>query len=1845
MAIDPRVLSALSAGAKTSGTYTPGEYTGPQSGGAWNLGQSIIDILSTGGYATAGLTNKIGQNVAAIQRGELGGALDLINPLSASGALAKGVVDRRTYSQNLKEMGVEDNTATWLGLALDIGLDPTTYITGGTLAGVKGAVQVGKGVSKLSSSQKTGNLLSNLATGYQKGRANYKVTTAERKLNRVRKEPAIAKAEEKLAKRTAKAESIITPVEVTAGLPKKGSAASRVATEASEKGLSIVPELIREAQGAAKTPVEEAVQAETKAGKAQAEAKAKASESPDEARVDIQQNKEALVEQSKVNKNLNEYVQNLTKPGVGTEYFEKFTQTKNTFLQKASNVLPEEAAGIKVASGEAAQITAKEFNRYAKTGIAAGSKAKLYDKLMDAEIVVPPNSQILETYLAGAGRTADALSAAITDPKAPTRLVEQAIAAFEATKKSLQVGEVINPKNRAWVEGIVSADDAGDAARGLVESIYPTLRKGSPLSYKAITQAIGKALEKRLKAAGPAGLSAEQVEQVIAKFISDDLAKVVNGIKEADVAKLAGAGNTYADLGEFVAALQSGAAKVSPDMKRDLAKILGLRSNASAAKIIEMVNKVDTGLLHVLDGAETTTAAPGAAKLEDAVVAAGDAAPAGVAAKLDEALQGDINNVDAAVNVFAEEAAGRFQSFMADVPADVQNKFLTAVFNLLKSKKGLFYKEREQIAELAAKAGFESADDMFAKIQEDGITVVTNIAKQFNVDGAVRLDEVGSEGAIDLFTEILDLNLYKSGDLAGIAKNEYQLLTAVTELLRAIGIPVRSTETAASAILRAGEDAIPLYSSVTWADFMELMNRSGQTKLIGELRKVRGPKKNSGEYKLGNFLPTQLQAAWLRAADIFRGLEPEELAALTKESEEWLAIRKTLDNRVLTNGKLETAFHVKLAEKLPKFAKEIDRVSDEFIEFLRTNYRELSDLHAGREALIAASYGSAARSRVANIYSRLIQYAAKIEDFKADARASRDGSLTSEAISEAFDANMQTIMKDIASLLTEIKSSYGNPQMGQYMYGVVKSLFLNPAPRGGMAETNAVVKNLWREMDAIVGVDAAMAAAAKSIPKNARNAPKATSKIAGERTKAMGKKTDQEEAIKKGATADNAVPGAEVIADVSQANSGLIEALAKKQGFFRELAIAFRPSYIMGPLVKTLLNAREHRAFSWFQLNIKVIDEYKKLYRGREAELLAAFKTLQKFKSEAANTAEDLVLRDWMREVGERGDIALIEDLDLLMSNLFGSDTVFGLVKANAILPSELAAELGKLGIGGDVTTFLKSAEDVDIETFWHSIDMTSKNPLDVVSATMMAVSKVGANIELGNRFNRYMGRTVDELAAAGEDLAVETSPWVRLDAESSGFIGRIIGDTDKLFHVDDLKALGAAERFLTDAEKMSTGTLNSIIDIADRVTYVLKASQTLLRPGHWVVSTVGEAAMNLLAGVGLRHYHKANRILSKFDPKNFDDKEEAFKNLAVLNATKGKRINEGEFIDVYWTNPATKKREQLTDEIVHDLAVRYGILMVPGGGLEDFIVSSQGLDSKIYGTIHKGINKLTPLAALRDNSFRLPHFIQELERVSGAKTLDEAAALAAAEVHKWHPTAANLTAFEKKVARRLVYFYTWQRTALTTVIGKLLEVPGVGTIPNKIQYAFADQAGFDPDSFGDPWDADGMYASWYTGQLWGPQFNSPLGGYFGDVVGAQVAIQPIDVLGQIAKPFTVQPGQNPLEGLIEGTQDLMGSNLGPVWKSIIEASAQSRLGPGGDLPSAPEYILNQIGTVNTWSKISGLGQDPNPYETTQEKSEKDARLLWNWILGQRITDYNTPASQYKWTMDQQEMMRRMAGQ
>jgi hypothetical protein len=122
---------------------------------AGNLGQGLLDFLSTGSYAVAGIGNRIGESVGKLGQGDFSNVLqDVIPGYNVLAAAGEGIAEKRTWSENLTDLGADEGTATWAGLALDIVLDPAWLIPGGVVG--KGITGTARGIGEASRLTKEG---------------------------------------------------------------------------------------------------------------------------------------------------------------------------------------------------------------------------------------------------------------------------------------------------------------------------------------------------------------------------------------------------------------------------------------------------------------------------------------------------------------------------------------------------------------------------------------------------------------------------------------------------------------------------------------------------------------------------------------------------------------------------------------------------------------------------------------------------------------------------------------------------------------------------------------------------------------------------------------------------------------------------------------------------------------------------------------------------------------------------------------------------------------------------------------------------------------------------------------------------------------------------------------------------------------------------------------------------------------------------------------------------------------------------------------------------------------------------------------------------------------------------------------------------------------------------------------------------------------------------------------------------------------------------------------------------------------------------------------------------------
>ena len=121
---------------------TPQTPIGGERESDWSLGQGFIDLLSSGSYFTAGAARTGAEGIAALQKGDVLGGVARLNPFGLAFGGGQGIAERRTWSENLQDLGVSESDSAGWGLALDIALDPLWLVPGGAIAsGIKGTTR------------------------------------------------------------------------------------------------------------------------------------------------------------------------------------------------------------------------------------------------------------------------------------------------------------------------------------------------------------------------------------------------------------------------------------------------------------------------------------------------------------------------------------------------------------------------------------------------------------------------------------------------------------------------------------------------------------------------------------------------------------------------------------------------------------------------------------------------------------------------------------------------------------------------------------------------------------------------------------------------------------------------------------------------------------------------------------------------------------------------------------------------------------------------------------------------------------------------------------------------------------------------------------------------------------------------------------------------------------------------------------------------------------------------------------------------------------------------------------------------------------------------------------------------------------------------------------------------------------------------------------------------------------------------------------------------------------------------------------------------------------------------
>jgi hypothetical protein len=256
--------------------------------------------------------------------------------------------------------------------------------------------------------------------------------------------------------------------------------------------------------------------------------------------------------------------------------------------------------------------------------------------------------------------------------------------------------------------------------------------------------------------------------------------------------------------------------------------------------------------------------------------------------------------------------------------------------------------------------------------------------------------------------------------------------------------------------------------------------------------------------------------------------------------------------------------------------------------------------------------------------------------------------------------------------------------------------------------------------------------------------------------------------------------------------------------------------------------------------------------------------------------------------------------------------------------------------------------------------------------------------------------------------------------------------------------------------------------------------------------------------------------------------------------------------------------------------------------------------------------------------------FVKELQTGGPYRSLEDAFLAAGQKVHEFHPTVGTLTAPERKYARRLFYFYTWQKQAFFKLMEYTANHPAAVTVPSKLQFAYASAQGLDPQSFGDPYSATGLWAAYNENSVYGPQWEDDVWG----AMGVKPALPQLDVIDSYLSPIKFKPEDGLWQNIgnlaSDSAMSILVNQASPVFKIPAELATGGRIGGvGGEITDFPQYMLDQTG-IGTLSRISGWtpwGQRSDVDLTPYGEVNRD-RQWWNWLAGLKITYYESPAAQ-----------------
>jgi len=417
--------------------------------------------------------------------------------------------------------------------------------------------------------------------------------------------------------------------------------------------------------------------------------------------------------------------------------------------------------------------------------------------------------------------------------------------------------------------------------------------------------------------------------------------------------------------------------------------------------------------------------------------------------------------------------------------------------------------------------------------------------------------------------------------------------------------------------------------------------------------------------------------------------------------------------------------------------------------------------------------------------------------------------------------------------------------------------------------------------------------------------------------------------------------------------------------------------------------------------------------------------------------------------------------------------------------------------------------------------------------------------------------------------------------------------------------------------EPVATSELMRLYDTGIRTW---KTGVTIYSPSHHIRNMIGDMFTAWLDGVNNPAYYTKSGWMLKANHRRYSDMKvdkNPLKDIlgeGVEADVLGKIVGQSQTkipkgTRIIATAKIRGKKYPITLDQAYQMAFRQGIF--PHSAIIEDLPGSETLMESLAGRFHPGkagpfqpfkgsvAKGVKGFAETREHFVRGAHWLHALEHTK-ANTLEELFQKAGDRVRKYHPDGLDLTLTEKRVMRRLIPFYSWNRKAIPLILEGIALNPAKIMAYPKIMSAMQEYQGID-SSTSDPWPDDQLFPDWLSSGIIGPVL--PPDSDFAK----RIARSPEETGYTVIDPSN--PANDILEQFFNNPVKGVGNALTPALKIPAEVMTGHEIQTGAPIQDKTEYIdkntpmLNIISRLTNGAVGSGLveGGDLKGKETSPE--------------------------------------------